>query len=301
MDEYIPQLLSKKTLDIINRKVILDINGFILFGNEYGLLNRIAQTVVKAMFDIDKLQIRNCSYNPVKESDGEYLVSDYHMEFDLNEKALEYIKSVITNRNISRRQFVFIIKNAEPCLNRNLYLALRRMIDINPTSKFIITTSSTAFMEKSLLSRVLLLNCNFPFNNIASSNILSDELQKTPLETLRNVYADSNYNIITFLQHISNGYKCLLWQQTIDKLLECIKKEKKQINVIMLVRDNVYKLFHIGVPLKDICKYVIAKNVKNKNVGKLIECAAECEHGTSQGKKDILLYESFFLNAYLIL
>jgi hypothetical protein len=130
---------------------------------------------------------------------------------------------------------------------------------------------------------------------------LSKELENTTSSKLRDVYVDSNYNIITLLQHLSNGYKCLLWQQNIDKLLASLKKEKKQLNVIMLIRDNVYKLFHIGVPLKDICKYIIKTNINKKNIDKLIACAADCEHFAAQGKKDILLYEKFFLNVYVLL
>ncbi len=298
MDDYIPQLLNKKTLDIINKNVILDINGVILIGNEYGLLNRIAQMIVKSMFHIDAIYVRPCLYNPMKEADGEFLFSEYHMEFDLNEKALEYIKSVITNRNISKRQFVFILKNAEPCLNRNLYLTLRRIIDINPTSKFIITTTSTSFMEKSLLSRLLPLNCNFPFDNIVKTDLLTTALTTMTDEQLYTAYVDCNFNIITLLQHISSNYKSLLWQQNVDRLCEIIKNEKKHINIIMLTREYVYKLFHIGVPLKDICKYVVKKNYNNTNIRDIIQCAADCEHGLTKGNKDILLYEKFFLTIY---
>jgi hypothetical protein len=296
LDNYLPLLLNDKTLNIIIKNVIIDINGLVLTCNEYGILNRIAQLVVKSMFDVETLFISTCYYNPTKESDGSYLLSNYHMEFDLNEKALEYIKSIISNRNISQRQFVFIIKNAEPTINRHIYLALRRIIDINPTAKFILTTTSTSFMEKSLLSRLLILNCHFPFGNILKTDIVNQNLKS--VKELESIYTLSNNNIITFLQNLSNDCKSLLWQQTCDKLLNIITKEKKQLTIIMSIRENVYKLFHIGVPLKDICKYIIQKYSNHKDILNIVNIATECEHGVLQGSKELLYYEKLFLEIY---
>lgn len=293
LDNYLPLLLNSKTLNIIIKNVIIDINGLVLTGNEYGILNRIAQLVVKSMFDVETLYLSTCYYNPAKESDGSYLLSNYHMEFDLNEKALEHIKNIISNTNILQRQFVFIIKNAEPTINRHIYLALRRLIDINPTAKFILTTTSTSFMEKSLLSRLLILNCYFPFDNILKTDIVNQNNKS--IKQLETIYTISNNNIISFLQNISNDSKALLWQQTCDKLLHIITHEKKQLNIIMAIRDHVYKLFHVGVSLKDICKYIIQKYNDHKQIAEIIKIAAECEHGILQGSKELLYYEKLFL------
>ncbi len=296
LDNYIPLLLNTRALNMIIKNIVNDINGIVLTGNEYGILNRIAQLVVKSMFDIEYLHISTCHFNPNKEADGYYLFSQYHMEFNLTEKALEYIKNIISNRNISQRQFVFIIKNAEPSINRHLYLALRRLIDINSSAKFIITTTSTSFIEKSLLSRLLTINCHFPFKNILKTDITNNYTISN--EELELSYKYSNNNIITLLGHLSNNCKSLLWQQTCDKLLHIIANEKKQINVIMSIREYVYKLFHIGIPLKDICKYVIEKNNNNTNITEIIAIAAHCENGALQGNKELLYYEKLFLDIY---
>ena len=267
-----------------------------LTGNEYGILNRIAQLVVKSMFDIEHLHISTSYYNPNKEADGHYMLSQYHMEFDLNDKALQYIKSIISNKNISQRQFVFVIKNAEPNINRHVYLALRRLIDFNSSAKFIITTTSTSFIEKSLLSRLLTLNCHFPFDNIMNTDIITN--QTISKDELNSLYRACNNNIITFLSNLSNDNKSMLWQQTCDKLLHIVAHEKKHINIIMSIREHVYKLFHIGIPLKDICKYIIDKNIENLNIANIIKVAADCENGALQGSKELLYYERLFLELY---
>lgn len=272
-----------------------------LYGNEYAILNRIAQWVVKCMFGVKSLSnLRMVPFNPFKESDGEFMLSDYHMEFDLTDKALEYIKSVIKNKTISSRSFVFIIKNADHSLNRNLYLALRRLIDMNASSKFIITTSGLSFMEKSLLSRVLKVNCMFPFEKVMVCDILVQ--QGIDEKELSDAYLENN-NIITLLQHLSTKCEGLLWHKTVDQLIQTLKTEKKQLVIIMAIREVVYKLYHIGVGLNDICKYVIRHHVtpKTKNAHQIVWVAAHCDHAITQGNKDILLYEQFFLQLYKLL
>lgn len=282
--------------------MIIDINALMLYGNEYAILNRIAQWVVKSMFKVPHLSnLRVTPINPQKENDGEFIISDYHMEFELTEKALEYIKSIIKNKTISSRSFVFIIKNAEPSLNRNLYLALRRMIDMNSSSKFIITTSSVSFMEKSLLSRVLQVNCTFPFEKVKSCDIVINACKDMAVEKLKHVYTESHSNIITLLQHLSSKCETLLWQQSIEHLMKIMKEEKKHLVIIMSIRELVYKLYHVGVGLKDICKYVIQHHAQQKNFHDIVHLAASCDHGITQGNKDILLYEKFFLKLYKLL
>lgn len=301
MDYYIPSLLNQKALNIVTSNVIKDINSIMLVGNEFGILNRIAQLVVKCLFDVETLTIRGVPFDRNKENDGEYFVSEYHMEFELSDKALGFIKSIINNNNISNRQFVFVLKNAEPSLNKQWYLALRRIMDINPTAKFIITTSSVAFMEKSLMSRVLMVHCNFPFDNILRTDLLSQALKTMSKQQLYDVYMNCNFNIITLLQSVSNKFSSFLWQQTIDALLSQMKAEKKPYDVIMVIRENVYKLFHVGVPLKDICRYIVITCSKSKNIQDIISIVAECEHATTQGNRDMLLYEKVFLNIYKFL
>jgi hypothetical protein len=296
LDNYIPLLLNTKAFNIIIKNIINDVNGIVLTGNEYGILNRIAQLVVKSMFDIEQLHISTSYFNPIKEKDGHYLLSQYHMEFNLNEKALNYIKNIISNRNISQRQFVFIIKNAEPNINRHMYLALRRLIDMNSSAKFIVTTTSTSFIEKSLLSRLLTINCHFPFENILKTDITNNYTISN--DELNQLYRSFNSNIITLLAHLSSDSKSLLWQQTCDKLLHIIAYEKKQINVIMSIREYVYKLFHIGIPLKDICKYIIEKNIDNIHISEIVAMAADCENSALQGNKELLYYEKLFLELY---
>jgi hypothetical protein len=299
LDSYIPTLLKQQTANIIDKNVLFDINAMMLYANEYAILNRIAQLTIKKLFSIDKIVYKTSSFVSSKDSSvNEFLLSDYHMEFDLNDKCIEYIKGIITNRTISKRNFVFIIKNANSDINRNVYLALRRLIDVNPTSKFIITSESTTFMEKSLLSRCLLVNCCFPLDNIYTSSLLQDIGVQIDKEKAQCIYNDSQSNIINFIQHINSQSQGLLWQECVQKVITDVLKEKNQLTVIMSIRETVYKLYHVGVKLNDICTYVIRQLASHKRIHDIVEIAADCEHMLKLGSKDILQYERFFLEVY---
>ena len=58
LDEYIPQLMKEQSLNIILKNVLLDIQGFILYANEYAILNRIAQFTIKSFYNIDHLHTK---------------------------------------------------------------------------------------------------------------------------------------------------------------------------------------------------------------------------------------------------
>jgi hypothetical protein len=301
LDEHLPHLLKQSTLDIFNSNVMSGINAMLLYANEYAILNRIAQFVIKKHFDVKELSIRQSMLGP-KETDGTYLLSDVHMEFELNDKSLNFIKSIICNQTISKREYMFVIKNAESSINKNLFFELRRLIDMNPMSKFIITTVGISFMEKSLLSRMLPVSCCFPFQNVLNDIKISTELSH---ERLHALYMESKCNVVTFIQLLSCTSFQLLWHKHLDNLMMItFKKEKKLINIIAQTRDTVYKLYHIGVPLHEVCHYVILKLSKSEDsatMHKIVELSSLCQYECKSNNKEILSYEHLILGIYNIL
>jgi hypothetical protein len=300
LDDHLPHLLKQSTLNIINCNVITGINAIVLYANEYAILNRISQFVVKKHFDTSQLCMRQTPLGP-KENDGTYMLSEVHMEFELNEKSLGFIKNIICNQTISKKGFMFVIKNAESSINKNLFLELRRLIDMNPLSKFIITTVSISFMEKSLLSRMLAVNCCFPFINVINTINVPSDLSSEELHAL---YIESKCNIVTFIQLLSNTSFQLLWHKHLDKLMfETFKTEKKMLNVITLTRETVYKLYHIGIPLYEVCHYMIyryAKSADTNTMHSIVQLASQCQHECKCNSKDILSYEHLIIGVYNI-
>jgi hypothetical protein len=76
--------------------------------------------------------------------------------------------------------------------------------------------------------------------------------------------------------------------------------EKKQYNIIKNIRELVYKLFHVGVSIKDICMYIIKKYNTHKKINDIVIELAKYEHETLIGAKEILVYEKIFLYLYKI-
>lgn len=295
LDHYIPKLLNDTALRFIQTNALCDVNGVLLYANEYALLNRVAQCFVKKLFDVDTLQIRQSCQD---ENEFFFLLSDYHMEFELNEKSLAYIKSIICNKTISNRSFVFIIKNAESKISRHHYLALRSLIDMNSSSKFIVTTTSISFLESSLTSRLLNINCSFPLSKVRCFELIPQSMTENEIKTR---FYKAEGNIITILQRLGSSLEeDLMWQKAIDKVLTSFKSEKKQYIIISNVRDLVYKLYHIGVSLKQVCMYLISKHTTHKKVNHIVEFIASCEHESLNGAKEILIYEKVFLGLYNI-
>ena len=299
LDYHIPFLLRKQTMRMLECNILEETGAVLLHSNEYALLNRIAQLFVKTLFNIDTLHIQRI----VAGNGMEYMASDLHMEFELSDKCLEYIKSIVSSRRCSiiDKNFVFIIKQADSDVNRNVHLALRRIMDINPYAKFIITSTSASMIEKSLLSRMLLVNCSFPFDQIIASEVLADTNVIHDETSLRSLYHDSHCNIITFLQNISSNSTLMLWQSNIDKLFSM--KHKKHIDIINACKETAYKLYHIGIRLADIARYIINKHVSDKHSNPycIVNLCAECEHRARLGCKDILVYERLLLKAYLLI
>ncbi len=290
LDTNLPRLLHDKTFNIIKNDILSGVNVVILYNNEFAILNRIAFTMVKQNIGISTIGCRASLMDASNEENGEFILSDYHMEFDLCEESLQYIKKLIKNQCINGKQYIFIIKNANNNINRNLYLELRRLIDTNIYAKWIITVSSYAFFEKSLLSRAVTINCCFPLSNIIKvTGITLDET------SCRSLFVVSKGNIITFLELAYGNKQSMLWQDAFDTVMEKVLNEKKEIAVIDTIRNFVYKVFHVGVSIAELCHYVIFKY--GETVQPLIGFIADCEYQGRNGR-DCLVYEKMILGLY---
>lgn len=293
LDEKLPCLLRKTSWDIITSDPIGGVNLLVLHNNEYAILNRIAFMIVKKHVGIDRLSCRENFFDNSSPEKGSFISSDYHFEFELTEQSLERIRHTIKNKPIFTNEFIFMIKNATSNVNRNLYLELRRLIDtnsLNNVSRWIITMERHTFLEKSVQSRALMVNCCFPLENILQCCNLPQ-----PKEDYHQTFIKSKGNVINFLQLLSSSASSLMWQDAFDKFMSELIKEKKQINVIASSREMVYKLYHIGVPLAEFCRYVILKY--GDDVKDIVPMIATCEHQSTKNN-ECLLYEKVILEVY---
>jgi hypothetical protein len=299
LDECLPSLLCENSLHLLNSNPIGGVHFVVLHNNEYAILNRIAFMIAKrhvaTLTDTStkqKIICREHLFEPNTPDTGSFISSDYHFEFELTETSLQYIKKLIKNKPIFSSEFVFIIKNASMSINRTLYLELRRLIDTSNIARWIITMERHTFLDKSVQSRALMINCCFPLLHIVRSCRLP-----LTIEEYYPVFMKSKGNVITFLQLISTTNQSMLWQDTFDKFIVGLQQEKKQLIVIMTTREIVYKLYHIGVSFTEFCRYIIIKY--GKDIADIITLIAECEHEVSVSKsKECLMYEKIILELY---
>ncbi len=221
---------------------------------------------------------------------GSFIASKYHFEFELTESSLQYIKSLIKNKPIYTNEFIFIIKNANLNANRNLYLELRRLIDTSNIARWILTMERHNFLEKSISSRALMINCYFSLSSIMKCCNLSKSI-----EEYNPIFMRAKGNVITFLQLISTPSPTLLWQDVFDKFMIELQQEKKHFNVISSTREMVYKLYHIGVPFAEFCRYIVFKF--GQDIADMISLIALCEHQNTKSK-ECLMYEKVILELY---
>ena len=277
-------------MNIINSNPLGGVNLVILYNNEYAILNRIAYIMVKKHAQLIPITCREHYFDGNAPEKGSFLSSSIHFEFELSNSALEYIKNIVKNKSITNSEFMFVIKNANNNINKNLYLELRRLIDTSPSARWILTMESHTFVDKSIQSRALLINCGFPLDNI----IKCCKLQNTA-DHYHPIYLSTNGNIITFLQLISTSNQTMLWQDAFNAFMLELLVEKKQINVILNTREMVYKLYHIGVSFTEFCRYVVFKY--GERIKDILPLIARCEHENSKFK-ECLMYERIILELY---
>jgi hypothetical protein len=187
-----------------------------------------------------------------------------------------------------------------------------------------------------------MMNCVFPFKKILETDLVPETV-KADKVSLERAFTDSKANVITFLQHVSllksrqaSTQKIdthLLWHKHVDKLLYALKSESNQFIAIQSIRDTVYKIYHVGIPLKDVCHHVIrtissmynstetehepedkpatkkkatkksskaTSKIGNTIMNDVVTICATCEHD-GLGNKNILSYERLFCEIYRLM
>lgn len=290
LDNNLPCLLKTHAMNIIDSDPIGGVNMVLLHDNEYAILNRIAFLIVKKHNSHSQINCREYFFDNTTPDNGSYIASEYHFEFELSEQSLNYIRNIIKNKPIINNEFIFVIKNASQNVNRNLYLELRRLIDTSNISRWIMTMERATFLDKSLQSRALMINCNFPLENVLKCCQLPLEVDK-----YSHIFMKARGNVVNFIQLISTSNTSLLWQDSFDTFMTNVLKEKKQVNVINASREMAYKLFHVGIPLAEFCRYIVFKH--GESIVDIIPTIAQCDHVCSK-HNECLLYEKVILEVY---
>lgn len=279
-----------------------DVRSVILFGNQITYIDAIVQLYVKRKFCKDSLITRKSSFAYVNYSgvtcEVEYDFSDVHFVVEYSDKHIKFIKEVIKNKNIANKQFVFVIKNIDS-VSKTCQLPLKILLDSHANIQFVFIAKNITNIENSILSRSFALNTSFPVEHIyALVRQFSSNLQ---FEDFEQIYNDCNRNVLITLSQIEHKNAKPKLFVSLDTLLDALVKEKNQLQLVMLIREYVYKVYHLSFPLEQICKYAIDKYKDESFVYDIAKLAAECNVQSVTGSKSIFTYEKFFLRLLQII
>jgi hypothetical protein len=298
IEQHIPYLVSDtcQTLFKNTANVMVDIRSIILYGNSKTYLNTMAMIMIKKMFDIQNIRKSIGSFSITHQGslvDIEYTYSDYHFELDYTDKHIKFIKTLISNKTMNNRPFIFVIKGLDE--NAGNQIPLKQVIDgMSSNVQFIFLTKNLAKIDKTIISRSMLVNTAFQEQKIYQlvQNYTQSEI---PFEIFHSMYETSNYSIVSVLLQLEFGVnKNIRLYHHLDQLLLKMKKEKNPQTLIEYIREFVYKVYHLTIPLDTLMKYIV-----NKFPGQIeiIALAAQCSCDLHcSGNKTILAYERFFLN-----
>lgn len=290
-------------LDTLSNSRLNEIKSFVLYGNDNMYLTSIANMMIKKMFNKENIITRKTSFSYTNYTgtniDVEYEYSDYHFELEYSEKHNTFIKSIIKNKNITTKPFVFIIKNMDNTTKISQF-ALKKMLDNCGSVIYIFLTKCTNKIENALLSRSMIINTHFPIKNIYNvfTTITGTSMNFNEFEKY---YYNTHKSIIVLLIQYEHGFIQLRILQHLDKLINTIQKEKKILQSIILIREFIYKAYHITFPLQHICKFIINKFINEKYIIDIINLSAECDYDLVSSNKDILVYEKFFIKLLKII
>lgn len=291
IEENTCELLNKNCINsLISASDKNDIKSIIIYANDLIYLNTLSDLYLKKKFNIPKIVKKTLQYD---ELDYEY--STYHYEFDYNTNYVNFIKSIISNKNILNKQFVFVIKNIDN-ISKHDQMPLKYLLDYNGNIQYIFLVKCLN-IDSAIISRSTCINAHFPLSNIYNFLKKYINLNITMEEFNELYFTTANRSIISTIVLINDiGTKPKIIE-CLDTLLEKMKKEKNGLTLISAIRDYVYKIYHINTPLNYISIYIINKYSKHKKIHDIVNLSAQCDASS----KTILTYEKYFINLYHII
>lgn len=297
INEYLPRLINEIALSIINNpKILDDIHSIIIYGNQSLYLEKWVHLYLQKLNNTTKLNL----FNRIFQSNSEnidYVSSLYHFEFDYSDKYIALIKSIINNDPISSNPYVWLIKNIDRT-SKNYQYPLSRIIDKSENSRYIFTSTNLSLIDKSLISRSLLINLSFNIDKmwIITKEIINDE--NLAFSDFKQSYYLNDNHILNLLSKSSHN---ILHDKYLNKLLIIIEKGKKNYDIINSIRQYCYKIYHLNIPFNYIAKYIINHYSQHESIHKIVTIFAEQESILKKCNKQLFAYEKSFIELSLII
>lgn len=297
LELHLPYLLKPSIQPVFEKQVSLDDFHIVLLHSNNQV---IMEAFFRSIFDITFTRQGTTTIGDV---DLPYMFSDRHIEIDLCEEAIVYLKQVVKNKTLSASKFIFYIKG----VNRNnfhLQRQLKNIIETSHNSLFVITAKSLSNVQPVLQSLSIQLNLGFPLEKIMewydiySSSLLEDcTFSRAEVES---IYS-TDHDFINLVLKMSMNAKKSKLEEALYKFLDQ-ETTKNKYDLVAKSREMAYKLYHMNVPISYICRSFTSffQNYDYSCSMKLIELASQAEYMSCISKKDVLSYERFLIDVLSI-
>jgi hypothetical protein len=215
----------------------------------------------------------------------EYKYTDKYFLIDFTEKHLPLIQHICTHKALKKGDSskLIILKNLHTA-KKTTQLLLKYSIDLK-TTQFVIMSPTLSNLNENILSRCSYINCRFDKVKL----IKYTGLKSSVLQDCQN-----NLIIAASGDSISNMRLMIRLDQLIDKM----KSSTNQHMIIGMIREFVYHIYHLSVPIADIMHYIIHKMMSTKYASRIVEKFAQIDVSV---QNNIYSYEQMFIDLALIL
>ena len=317
--DYLPKnindfILNENITKKLKQKNYNNLNHLLFYGIKGCGKKHIINNLIKYLFNTDNIITKNRKTD-IKINNNNitvnFIESNYHYEINLYEYGLydkhiitEFIKDIISTKNISNNLYKIIIIHKIDMINEIAQLTLRRIIEsFSANCRFIITAENITKVNNALLSRFECIRIPFPektqlleycnYNNNKYNLKLDNEQIQTIISTDYNNYDLNciNYNLF----HTFNNFNKFNINEKFDKI---IKNETKLF--MDELRKFIYKLHLLNYSYTSIIKtylrHIINQNSYSKEeIVKIINKATECEYQCRLSKVFFFALEKFFI------
>ncbi len=240
------------------RSIPIETGIVLLYNADVFVLRAFFHAFLRHHFNTPSIQMRNAVYE-----DTAYQSSDYHMEFEIDDAMIRFIKSVSKNKPINNHAFIFFLLNFQDA-SKAQQQGLRRLLDgCAKNSIFVIATTSISKIDQGILSRASIVN------------------------------------IYKMKKHIWNKSTVLSVDQKVKDFLQTSNK-LKVVDKILKSRELAYQIYHINYPIERVCHAVIQffSMATDQNISfKSVEISAKADAQSRLLHKDIFSYEQLLLQA----
>lgn len=287
--EVLPKLIRPSAFSVLLCKEPAATS--ICYGNDQVFLDAFFELFVCSQNGIPKIITKEAT-------DVNYKFSDFHFEFDLSKETyteqLEELKNLKRIKSISGKPHLIHVKG----LNRSKCRLLHHFVDkLGDQIILFISVPSLQELDECIRSRGVSINLSF--EKTALQMYCHECGISVKQEDFDRAYSQARGNIIQILYRFG-APKTAMERQIISGLLDA-EKSNSFLEAASKLRDLVYKVYHLTVPLNVISVGIINHFQGSSKLPLIVEASAKYEHLQTMTYKDIFIYERYFLEILHIL